>query len=433
MHACIGQEGDGVLHLPARQILQRVPLAAQAHRQGDARLLAQHLACWTGLQHHRAARDLLAVRVDYGYIDAQLLRGHHGLYLRLADQIGHGNGAPDAPDGDRAHHRRADQRRRADDDQQRQALPPGPGNALLFLLAGVAGLRLGVFLPRFGVAHESALGVGYGLSQIRSHLRRGLIAALLVLAQRAHHHFIQRAADLRAVHAHGGGILAHMLERHGNRGFTIEGHGAREHFIHHNAHRIQIALFIRHLAPRLLRREVVHAAHGAAVGIQLGGLGGLQAGNAEIGNLDLPLPVHQYVLGLDIAMNDAVSVGMIHRRKDADGHAQGDVGMNAALFTDHLLEGHAVHVFHHDVAHFAFDAHIQQVHDVFMGHLGGGFGLASEAAHEFDIGFVLRTEHLDGHRLILFQVLGAIHHGHAARADDSFNAIPARYEPSDHL
>ena len=100
--------------------------------------------------------------------------------------------------------------------------------------------------------------------------------------------------------------------------------------------------------------------------------------------------------------------------------------MDAALLANHLLEGPAIHILHDDVSHLLVDAHIQEVHDILMGHLRGGFGLATEPAHEFHIGFILRPQNLDRYDPIRFYIQGSVHDGHAARADDSFNAVPAR-------
>ena len=227
-----------------------------------------------------------------------------------------------------------------------------------------------------------------------------------------------------------------MLQGHRDRRLAVKGHLAGEHLVHHHAHRVQIALLVGHLAPGLLRREVVHAAQGRAGGaalVQGGGLAGLQPGDAEVGHLHPALVVHQYVLGLDVPVHDAVSMGVVHRRQYADRHADGGIRVDRAALADHLLERLAVHVLHHDVAHVAVDAHVQHVHDVLVGDLAGRLGLAAEPAHEFLVGFVLRAQHLDGHDSVFLFIKGAIDDGHAAGSHDGLNDISPRYDASDHL
>ncbi len=169
-----------------------------------------------------------------------------------------------------------------------------------------------------------------------------------------------------------------------------------------------------------------------AVFVQLRLLLGFQPRDAEIGHLHAALPVHEDVLGLDVAMDDAVSMGVIHRGEDADGHAQRLIRRDAAFFPDQLLERLTVHELHDDVAHLAVDTHVQHVHDVLVRDLAGRLGFAAEPAHELLIGFVLRPEHLDGHSSFSNFVVGPIDHRHAAGSNDGFDDVSVRERAADH-
>ena len=94
-------------------------------------------------------------------------------------------------------------------------------------------------------------------------------------------------------------------------------------------------MFIRHFAARLFGGQIMHAAQRLPFGVRRGA--GFQPRDAEIRHLDPAFAVHQNVLGLDIAMYNAVPVRVIHRRQNANRHAQRHIGVNAPLLPDHFL------------------------------------------------------------------------------------------------
>ena len=116
-------------------------------------------------------------------------------------------------------------------------------------------------------------------------------------------------------------------------------------------------------------------------------------------------------------------MGVVHGGEYADDHAHGGLRGDAAAFADEVLEGLAGDVLHDDIAHVVVLADIEEVDDVFMRHLGRGLGFAAEAAHEFLVLLVFRTQDFDGDGAPVELVPGAVDHGHAAGADDGLDLV----------
>ena len=64
-------------------------------------------------------------------------------------------------------------------------------------------------------------------------------------------------------YAHRRGRLVHVLVAHGVRIGAVERREAEEHLVQHDAHRIDVAAAVDHLAHRLFGRHVVRGPHGA--------------------------------------------------------------------------------------------------------------------------------------------------------------------------
>ena len=91
---------------------------------------------------------------------------------------------------------------------------------------------------------------------------------------------------------------------------TSEGRLAAEHLVQHAAERIQIASAVDLTAHRLFRAHIGWSAEGEPhPGQPLGSGSGDGVGDSEIGEYGLAT-FQQNVLGLDVAMNDAVLVGI---------------------------------------------------------------------------------------------------------------------------
>ena len=84
-----------------------------------------------------------------------------------------------------------------------------------------------------------------------------------------------------------------------------------EHFVHHDAHRVDIAGAVGLVAFGLLRADIVHAAHGFAAGELVLGPG--DARDAKIHHTQLAIVQQHDVLGLDVPVHHTVGVGMFQR------------------------------------------------------------------------------------------------------------------------
>ncbi len=106
-----------------------------------------------------------------------------------------------------------------------------------------------------------------------------------------------------------------MHLHHGQRGFSAVGHMAGDHLVEDDAQRVKVAggrqiLF----ATALLWRHVEgRADHPAAGQVKRGGAAAYHLGDAKIGQVSVAGFVQQGVGRLDVAVEDAVGMGVIQR------------------------------------------------------------------------------------------------------------------------
>jgi hypothetical protein len=92
-----------------------------------------------------------------------------------------------------------------------------------------------------------------------------------------------------------------------------------------------------------------------------GGIEGL--GDAEVRHQRLA-GGQQDVLGLDIAMHDAVAVGVVQRPRHFPGNGDRSVDLELRLPVQPVPEGFGLDVGHHIVEHVARGAGVEQAEDV---------------------------------------------------------------------
>ena len=128
-------------------------------------------------------------------------------------------------------------------------------------------------------------------------------------------------------------------------------------------------------------------------------------------------PVEQDVLGLDVAVDHAVPVGVVQREPDLAGDPDGGRHRQPALALQPLAQRLARHVRHDVVEEPVGLAGVEQRQDVGMGEAGDDADLPEEAlgAHR---GGELRVDHLEGDRPVMSEVVGEVDRGGAAAAQE---------------
>jgi hypothetical protein len=213
-----------------------------------------------------------------------------------------------------------------------------------------------------------------------------------------------------------------VLHGHRDLVLAVEGDVAREHLEEDDAERVEIALGIDVLAQGLLGRDVVGGAQHAAVRRQP--LLGQRAGDAEVRDLGRALLVDEDVLGLDVAVDDAVVVGGAQRAGDLDGVGHRLADGQAPVAADAVLEGLPFDVLEDDVRRaqtvrvlVPFLAGVDDADDVRMVELRHRARLAAEALELVGVRRDLTMHELDRNLALEHRVERAVDRRHAAVAD----------------
>ena len=209
----------------------------------------------------------------------------------------------------------------------------------------------------------------------------------------------------------------------GLRGGPTERRLAQQHLIGHRAKRIDIAsrgdLPLPH---RLLGAHVVRGAqrhpglgHPGAAGTAHG------QGDAEVGD-EGGAVVEEDVLRLDVAVDDAVAVGVIQRRGNFARDPNRVRNRQLFLPVQPISQRFPFHEGHHVVRGAVYLSRVDQAEDVGVLQSGDGANLSDEPVGA-DHGGELGPQDFDGDPASVFQVLGEIHGGHAALAQLPLDAV----------
>ena len=105
-----------------------------------------------------------------------------------------------------------------------------------------------------------------------------------------------------------------MAHRNVDGGVALEGHTAGEHLVEHDADGVEVGRWADGQSACLFGREVLRGAHDRAGLGHLGVATGTR--DAEVGDLELAVGLHQDVLRLDVAVDHALLVRDAERRED---------------------------------------------------------------------------------------------------------------------
>lgn len=207
--------------------------------------------------------------------------------------------------------------------------------------------------------------------------------------------------------------LAHGFER----GRAGEGHGAGQEFVEDHAQAVNVGgggeAFGAALG--LLGRHVGGRAEHLA-GQREAGVVADAAGEAEVDDLRLARGVEHDVGGLEVAVEDAVLMGVMHRAGGPGQERGGGAGVPAQT-RQGLREALAFHMAHGKIRPAFVFADFIDRHDVGMLQAGGGFGFRLEAAHLGLGGELAGADELQGDDAVEADLPGLIDGAHAAGAN----------------
>ena len=169
-------------------------------------------------------------------------------------------------------------------------------------------------------------------------------------------------------------------------------------------------------------------AHAAGLAGDRGLVGGVEAGDAEVGDADAVVVADQQVVGLDVAVDEAGGVGRHEAAAGLHEHAQ-DLLPAARGLVEPAPHGAAGDEFHGDEDLTGVHADVVDGDDVGVGEAGEGLGLAQEEglAVAGAVAVDLAVHELDGDLAIELGVVGGVDDAHAAGAelvDDEVAADP---------
>ena len=155
-------------------------------------------------------------------------------------------------------------------------------------------------------------------------------------------------------------------------------------------------------------------------------------GDAEVRELGDVQTRQQHVGGLDVAVDDAVLVGVLQGIRDLADQARGALEGQHAL-VQQVLERAAADVFHHDVGQAVRLAGGEDAHDVRVVEDGDRARFPLEAAQELGIVGEVARQDLDRDDLAGLGVAAAIDRGHAAPVDQVLQQVAPYVTPDEVL
>ena len=233
-----------------------------------------------------------------------------------------------------------------------------------------------------------------------------------VLREGTQDHSVEGAGDRGVQLARRPRALGDLLEGHRDRGVGIERHPSRERLVEHHADRVDVRPGRDRQPLSLLGRQVLRRSEHRP---GLGDLRGAGAGDPEVGHPCSPLRVDQNVLRLQVAVDDAVLVRVLHARQhladdlDCLGHRE------TAL--DQVLERRPLHVLHRDEVGPVECPTVEHPDHVRVLQPGGARSLAAEALDELLVLCEPRVQELERDTPVEQRILGAPDVRHPARAE----------------
>ena len=235
----------------------------------------------------------------------------------------------------------------------------------------------------------------------------------------------QRRADAVAHRVERGRGFRDVFERDRDRRLAVERQSPGHHLVKHDAQRIEIGTRVEFAPLRLFRRDVRDAAHHHPGLRDADGVLRDRARDAEIAEFDDVVAGYEDVGGLDVAVQQALTVRECEPGRDLGGVIDRDGFRDAPLAAQHRRQRFTLDQFHDDEVRIAFVTEIVDVDDVGMREPGGGLRFIRKALDEIVVGRKLVAQHLDRNATAQQQVGAAVHDRHPAGTQAGIDAVAA--------
>ena len=256
------------------------------------------------------------------------------------------------------------------------------------------------------------------------HARRVRVAAGGLLRGGAHRDRGEPAGDGRVRRPRVGHRLGAVLHGHGDEAVAAEGQLPGQALVEHDAQRVDVGARVDRAAVGLLGREVVGApdehvgARDAGLPVRVEG-----ARDPEVGELHGPVAGEEDVLGLDVAVDHPLRLGVGQGAADLGADAGGLGGRQRPLAPDARLEVLPLHELHDEVGALVVLAPVEQVHEVRVRQAGHQEGLAAEPLGVLLVGQEPRVQALHRHVAAQHGVARSPDRRHSAAADQLVEAV----------
>ena len=214
----------------------------------------------------------------------------------------------------------------------------------------------------------------------------------------------------------------HVLVGDVDGGLAGEGLGAGEHLEEHQPGGVDVAAGVGDAALDLLGGEVGDGAEQHALGAG-DGLARDRPGQPEVGDLDRAVVVDDDVLGLDVAVDQALGVRLGERLEHRVEHVEGRPRREQALLAHDVAQGLPGHVLHREEDVAVVLALVEHGDDVGVGQRRGRARLATEAGDEALVVGEVLAHHLQGDLAVEPLVDGEVDRRHPAVGDPTEHAV----------
>ena len=226
-----------------------------------------------------------------------------------------------------------------------------------------------------------------------SQVHRALETPVRILDERALHELDEHGRNVDPL-AQGLGVVLHHVVENGVHGVAVERLVAGEHLVEHRTQGEEVGAGVDLFAPHLLGGHVVGRPHhhpGA------GHLGRAETRQAEVEDLHLARRLDVDVGGLDVAVDEIVSVGEVEPVRHLLHEVELLVQVAEPALGDEVLEVSTLEKLHGHEDLALLLAEVVDRDDVRVVEAGGRLGLAQEALADLVFGAQACRDGLDGH------------------------------------